>query len=204
MLYEAVIIDKPNADLVKWIKALIIVNTVFSLFTAYQYELHNASKVSWWYLFFSWLLCGILIPILGLKASEALDKRRLLFFSGIQWFIGFWNLINCLAFTSVLASVISWCTSDECQRQFLMSNNTCRVFVADDEFDMAASYCDEIPYNVCTAFFFALISYVSCFSATSARTMQSVKVITAISVESQVVPSIPEDEPMGVVLEAVQ
>ena len=198
MMYEAQIVEKPNAALAMWIKALVIVHGSFSLYTAYSYQLHNATDIRWVGLGCSWFFFGIIVPILGLRASEQSDKRRLALFSGIQGFVGFCNLINFLSFASVLVTLMNLCSSDDCQRMFKSRNHSCLVSLSNETYEMSESYCDDNFYNVGTAFFFLLLSWVSCMGAMSARQMNEIKVVSVVSVVHQSVgrfaPMIPPEE----------
>lgn len=183
MIYEAQIIEKPNADLAKWIKALVVVHGLFTLYTAYSYRLHHVSDLRWSILGATWMLFGVFIPLLGLRASENVDKSRLAMFSGIQGFVGFYNLINLMSFSSVLGTVINWCSSEDCQDQFLYRNHSCLVSLANETYEMSERYCEETSYNIGTAMFFALLSFVSCRGAIAARQMNAVKVVSIVSVD---------------------
>lgn len=183
MIYEAQLVEKPNGQLASWIKALVVVHGCFTLYTAYSYKLHHADDLRWSILGATWLLFGILIPLMGLRASENVDKSRLALFSGIQGFVGFFNLVNFLSFSSVLTTVMSWCSSDDCQEQFVSRNHSCLVSVANETYEMSERYCIETPYNIGTAMFFALLSFVSCRGAMAARQMNAVKVVSIVSVD---------------------
>jgi hypothetical protein len=188
MIYEAQIVEKPNADLATWIRALVVVHGTFSLYTAYSYKIHHATDIRWMTLAFTWFFLGVMVPLMGLRASEKLDKKRLALFSGIQGFVGFFNLINFLSFASVLSTVMNWCSSDECQEMFVTRNHSCLVSLSNETYEMAESYCDDTPYNVGTALFFLLLSWVSCMGATAARQMHEVKVVSVVSVSRTAVP----------------
>ena len=191
MMHEAQIVEKPNADLAMWIKLLVVVHSTFSLYTAYSYRLHDATDIRWATLGFSWFFLGVIVPLLGLRASEQADKRRLALFSGIQGFVGFCNLINFLSFTSVLASVMNWCSSDECQQMFQSRNHSCLVSISNETYEMSESYCKDNSYNVGTAFFFLLLSWVSCMGAMSARKMNEIKIVSVVSVVRHSVNDVP-------------
>lgn len=202
-IVHAVIVEKPNKELGKWIKAIVFTHGAFSLYTVYSYKLHHAPEYKWWSLLISWMFLGVLIPILGLRASETADKRRLNIFSGIQAFIAVCNAVNFLAFTSVLIQVMDWCGSRECARQFTR-NESCAVVFANETVMMDESYCEETNYNIGTAFGFALLAFTSCMGSMQARKMNEVKLaeVTYVQPVSVHVP-IPEDvdEEMAVVEE---
>jgi len=193
VVVEGVLVEKPNATLHVWIRAIVIVHTLGLLFTAYTYELHHVQQMEWFYLFFSWLVLGIIIPCCGMKASMKTDKKCLAVFSGVQGFVGFCNLINLFVFTSLMVSVISWCVSETCQKEFLTRNGTCAVDMGNSTYDMDEKYCDNIPNNMGTAIFFGLLSFVSCMGAVQARKVNEVKIVHVITMEAQnIVPTVPE------------
>lgn len=202
-IVHAVIVEKPNKELGKWIKAIVFTHGAFSLYTVYSYKLHHVPEYKWWSLLISWMFLGVLIPIMGLRASETTDKRRLNIFSGIQAFIAVCNAVNFLAFTSVLIQVMDWCGSRECAREFAR-NGSCAVVFANETVTMDESYCDETNYNIGTAFGFALLAFTSCMGSMQARKMNGVKLaeVTYVQPVSVHVP-IPEDvdEEMAVVEE---
>ena len=136
-------------------------------------------------LIFSWFFLGIVIPLMGLRASEQSDKRKLALFSGLQAFVGGCNFINFLSFTSVLATVMNWCSSDECQRMFASRNHSCLVTVSTETYEMSESYCEDSFYNVGSAFFFLLLTWVSCMGAMSARKMNEIRVVSVLSSQRQ-------------------
>lgn len=205
MLYEAVVVEKPNVNLVKWIKTLIFTHTLFSLYSAYYYEIHHVTNTSWWLLLLSWIIFGIIVPFIGLKASTNLDKSRLKIFSAIEWFVGFWNIITSLSMGSTLAMVVDWCNSDTCLAQFETMNHSCAIQIQDEIYNMDESFCDEIPWHVGTTLFYGLVAYVSCMGSISARTMNNVKLISAVSVNARSVPDLPNTGvPIGLTSEAIQ
>jgi len=195
---QGVLVEKPNSDLVKWIRAIIFVHTAFSLFTAYIYSTHQVADYRWTGLLVSWSIFGLLIPMIGLGASKRTEKTRLSLFSGIQACLGFCNLINFLSFSSLLITVINWCVSDECLAQFDTRNKTCLVEFGDGTYEMAQSYCQDIPQNIGTALFFAMLSFTSCMGAIHARKMKQIEIVDVVMVErtrigGPVVAGIPED-----------
>lgn len=202
-IVHAVIVEKPNKELGKWIKAIVFTHGAFSLYTVYSYKLHHVPEYKWWSLLISWMFLGVLIPMMGLRASETTDKRRLNIFSGIQAFIAVCNAVNFLAFTSVLIQVMDWCGSRECAREFAR-NGSCAVVFANETVMMDESYCGETNYNIGTAFGFALLAFTSCMGSMQARKMNEVKLaeVTYVQPVSVRVP-IPEDvdEEMAVVEE---
>jgi len=206
MIYEAIVIEKPNTNLVKWIKTLIITHTLFSLYSAYYYEIHHVTDIKWWYLLITWIVFGILIPFIGLRASINVDKKQLGLFGSIELFVGFWNLITCLSIGSTLAMIMDWCHSDSCLAQFeTMNRSSCAVKIQDETYHMDKSYCDEIPWHVGTTVFYGLVAYVSCMGSISARAMNKVKVISAVSLDVATVPGLPNiDSPICVTVEQVQ
>lgn len=191
---HAVIVEKPNKDVDKWIKVIVFVHAAFSLYTAYTYKLHHVSRDRWWSLLISWLFLGVLIPLIGVRASERADKWRLSIFSGVQVFIGACNIINFLAFTSVLLQVIEWCSSLECDEQFAQ-NGSCFVLFANETVEMSESYCEDTDLNIGTSMGFALLALVSCMGGISARRMSEVKVAEVTYVEQ--CPVVPVDFPVA-------
>ena len=197
-IVHAVIVEKPNKDVEKWIKVIILMHTVFTLYTAYSYELHQVPEYRWWSLLISWLFLGVFVPLIGVRASERADRRRLYIFSGIQMFIGVCNVINFLAFTVVLLQVVNWCSSEVCRAEFETRNQSCLVIFANDTLEMNESYCEDIYLNMGTAVGFALLAMVSCMGGLSARKMNEVKLAEVTYVErvsvTRGMPSVPEDD----------
>lgn len=180
---QGVLVEKPNSDLVKWIRAIIFVHTAFSLFTAYVYNTHQVSDYRWTGLLVSWAIFGLLIPMIGIGASNKTEKKRLSLFSGIQAFLGFCNFINFVSFSSLLLTVINWCVSDECLAQFDTRNKSCLVEFGDETYEMAQSYCQDVPQNIGTALFFALMSFTSCMGAIHARKMKQIEIVDVVMIE---------------------
>lgn len=160
-----------------------LVHTAFSLFTAYVYTTHQVSDYRWTGLLVSWAIFGLLIPMIGIGASKKTEKMRLSLFSGIQAFLGFCNFINFVSFSSLLLTVINWCVSDECLAQFDTRNNSCLVEFNDETYEMAQSYCQDIPQNIGTALFFALMSFTSCMGAIHARKMKQIEIVDVVMIE---------------------
>lgn len=195
---QGVLVEKPNSDLVKWIKAIIFVHSTFCVFTAYIYTMHEVTDYRWTTLLASWAIFGLIIPMIGLGASKKTEKTRLSCFSGIQAFLGFCNLINFLSFSSLMITVINWCVSDECLAQFDTRNKSCIVQLADEKYEMDQSYCQDIPQNIGTALFFALMSFTSCMGAIHARKMKQIEIVDVVMIErtrvgAPAVEGIPED-----------
>jgi len=195
MSVQGILVEKPNADLAKWIKAIIFVHTAFCLFTSYIYYKQQVSEMRWYGLLVSWVLFGLIVPAVGCRASQKTEKKRLSVFSGIQGFLGFCNLINFLSFSSILTTVINWCFSDNCLAQFDTKNHSCAVNFGNQTYEMDESYCQDIPQNIGTALFFALLSFTSCMGAIHARKMKQIEIVDVVMVEHQRVgmPQIPEE-----------
>jgi len=187
---QGILVEKPNKDLSKWIRAIIFTHAAFSIFTAYLYELHHVEDVRWYGLVISWVIFGVFVPLIGYKASQKTEKRRLAIFGAIQGIVGFYNLINFLAFSSVLLTVIDWCMSDDCLAQFETRNHSCLVSFSNETYDMDYSYCKDTPKNIVTALFFALLSFTSCMGALHARKMKDVQIVQVITTEQVSVPQI--------------
>jgi hypothetical protein len=181
---QGILVEKPNKDLSKWIGAIIFVHTAFTIFTGYLYELHKVSDVRWYGLIASWTFFGVFVPLLGYKASEKTEKKRLAIFGAIQGIVGFYNFINFLAFSSVLITVIDWCLSDKCLAQFETRNHSCLVQLANETYEMDYSYCKDTPKNIGTVVFFAALSFTSCMGAIHARKMRDVQIVQVITTEA--------------------
>ena len=203
---QGVLIEKPNSDLVKWIMAIIVTHAMFCAFTAFTYMTHDVADYRWTGLLASWAIFGLIIPMIGIGASKKTEKTRLSLFSGVQAFLGFCNLINFLSFSSLLITVINWCVSDECLAQFDTRNKTCVVQLADKKYEMAQSYCQDIPQNIGTALFFALLSLTSFMGAIHARKMNQIEIVDVVMVErtrvgAPPVVGIPEDVQVDITTE---
>ena len=106
---------------------------------------------------------------------------------------------------STLAMVVDWCNSDSCLAQFETMNHSCAIQIQDEIYNMDESYCDEIPWHVGTTLFYGLVAYVSCMGSISARTMNNVKLISAVAVNARSVPDLPNTGvPIGLTSEIIQ
>ena len=72
---QGILVEKPNKELSKWIRAIIFTHTTFTIFTAYLYEIHKVQDMRWYGLFISWGIFGVFVPLIGYNASEKTEKK---------------------------------------------------------------------------------------------------------------------------------
>lgn len=200
-LVHAVVVEKPNKSLEKWIVAIIAIHTFGTLGTAYTYSIRHTDDFGWISMMISWVIFGVVVPIVGLGAARQADKKRLAIFAGIQAFVGVCNVVNFLSFTSVFVQVMLWCQSSDCQDGFTSGNRSCAIVLANQTYEMDIEYCQHLDLNVMTSFFYGALAVVSLCAAIHAqrqRDIQVAEIITVTNVQTTApiidIPAPPEDE----------
>lgn len=179
-IVHATIVEKPSKNLDRWIVAVVFVHTLYAIFCS---ALAITKEQAWVSMVVTWLIFGIIVPILGLGAARSMNKTRLAVFGGVQAFVAVLHTVNFLTFTSVFVQVAMLCQSTECTQGFKSGNRSCYVVMANETYDMGIEYCEHLYVDLMMSIFYALLACVSFGTAIGAQRQKSVTLADIVTVQ---------------------
>lgn len=179
-IVHATIVEKPSKNLDRWIVAVVFVHTMYAIFCSVATR--RTDDLGWGTVVVTWLIFGIIVPILGLAAARSMNKARLAVFGGVQAFVAVLHTVNFLTFTSVFVQVAMWCQSAECTQGFKSGNRSCYVVMANETYDMGIEYCEHLDVDLMMSIFYALLACVSFGTAIGAQRQKNVTLADIVTV----------------------
>jgi len=119
------LVEEPNVKLANWTRVIALIYFLHSVSVCIHYLLSDTTEYQWVALVVSTFICVCWLPLCGYQSSKTPGSGALALFTGVQGFLGCWNLCSLVSLWMFVTTIIAVC--HRCEPTFKAGNQTCLV-----------------------------------------------------------------------------